>query len=113
MKSNAKAYQDKVYHKLKSSLIAEFRRESYYIKELYGDNHQLIIKKPGDSSIFSKFIGEEYLENEHEFYNAKTHWDEIHIEIYLNDRDDSEYFAFLKVDPCKNYFTIKFKHTFI
>ena len=85
------------YLVLKRKLVSSFKKEEKIIT--VNDGRKIIIKKAGERSIFSDLIDDEIIKNELGLYNAKTHWDELNIEFYLNEDDNNEYFQHLKRRP--------------
>ncbi len=85
------------YLVLKRKLASSFKRELKRITK--NEGKKIIFKKAGDRSIFSDLIDDETIKNELGLYSAKTHWDELNIEFYLNEDDNNEYFIHLKEQP--------------
>lgn len=85
------------YLVLKRKLVSSFKKELKRIT--MNDGRRIIFKKAGERSIFSDLIDDETIKNELGLYNAKTHWDELNIEFFLNDNDNNEYFIHLKKYP--------------
>ena len=85
------------YRVLKRKLVSSFKKE---LKRITMNNgKRIIFKKAGERSIFSDLIDDETIKNELGLYNAKTHWDELNIEFFLNEDDNNEYFIHLKEHP--------------